>query len=107
MTATSRSSRAKGALTLSSDLRDSPLYERAHAIFGQVWNPGSGRASHASEVAVAPDGQHVAFSGTLLEVLEAAPTTRICMADTATGHLRIVSFGPHLDMSPKFSPDGR
>ena len=92
---------------LVADIRQSSLYQQAQSLFEEVWRPGSGRPTQASEVAVSPDEQRIAFTGTLLQALDGAPATRICMADMDTGDLRIVSFGPHLDLTPRFSPDGR
>jgi dipeptidyl aminopeptidase/acylaminoacyl peptidase len=88
------------------DLRETPLYKEAEALFQQVLRPGSGRPTSAVVLMVSPDGRHVAFAGTMLEKLEGLPSTRICIVELQSGDLRIVSFGPHSDLGPKFSPDG-
>lgn len=61
----------------------------------------------ATEPSAAPDGRQVAFTGTFLHELQGVPTGRICIADLDSGALRVVSFGPNQDLTPKFSPDGR
>src|SRR5207245_1383599 len=33
--------------------------------------------------------------------------TRICSTDLASGYTRVLTFGPNIDRSPKFSPDGQ
>lgn len=58
-------------------------------------------------MAVSPDGRSVAFSGVIVDRLEGAPTTRLCMADAEQGGLRVASSGPNNDRLPKWSPDGR
>ena len=87
------------------DLRETSLYKEAEALFHQVLRPGSGRPTSAVDVMVSPDGERVAFAGTMLEKLEGLPSTRICIVELQSGDLRIVSFGPHSDLGPKFSPD--
>lgn len=73
-------------------------------MFREVLQPGCGRPTNATEVAVSSD--RVAFTGTLIQTLEGPPTLRICVASLATGSVQVVSLGPNLDMTPRFSPDG-
>src|SRR5690348_8586767 len=42
-----------------------------------------------------------------MDRLEGIPPTRIAMTELATGNTRVLTFGPHDDRLPKFSPDGR
>jgi dipeptidyl aminopeptidase/acylaminoacyl peptidase len=90
-----------------SDFRDTALYKEAETLFAQSLRPGCGRPAGALELTVSPDGRSVAFTGALLDKLEGTPTTHICSASLATGELRVWSFGPHTDLTPKFAPDGK
>ncbi len=89
------------------DVRQTPLYDEAETIFRTVLNPGSGLPVGAVDVSASPDGSQIVFTGTLLESLDTAPAMRVCLTDLETGTTRVMSAGPNLDLSPKFSPDGR
>lgn len=82
-------------------------YSEAESLYRALRGPGSGQISDAAEIHVAPDGRHAVFSGTLMDKLEEEATTRICIISLETGFTRVVSFGPHTDRWPKYSPDGR
>lgn len=88
------------------DIRKTALYAEVEEIYRTIYKPGGGRVVNGAEPRVSPDGRLVAFSGVMLEKLDGAPTTRICLLDRHTG-LRVVTFGPGTDCSPAFSPDGR
>lgn len=89
------------------DIRTSASYREALALVDDIRQPGRGQISDAAEANVSPDGQRVVFSGTLVERLEGAFPTRVCMTHLATGDTRVLTFGPNTDRSPKFAPDGR
>lgn len=89
------------------DIRETPLYREIEAFYEAMGQPGSGQISDAAEVHGSPDGQYAVFAGSVVEKLEGAPNTRICLMDLATGDTRILTFGPNCDRLPKFSPDGR
>ena len=101
------SASASTALSALADLRNTALYKEAETLFQQLLKPGCGRPTGAAELTVSPDGQRIAFSGIMVEKLEGVPSSRICTADLQTGDLRVLSFGPNSDLTPKFSPDGR
>jgi dipeptidyl aminopeptidase/acylaminoacyl peptidase len=42
----------------------------------------------------------------MAEALDGSPSTRICQVDLNGGELRVLTFGPHSDRSPRYSPDG-
>lgn len=88
------------AAQLSSDLRQTALDREAEDNFREALKPGCGRPSNAADLAISPDGTQIAFTGTLLEKLEGAPATRICIARVQTSELRVVSFGPNSDAMP-------
>jgi dipeptidyl aminopeptidase/acylaminoacyl peptidase len=87
------------------DLRGTPLYQEAEALHRAFRQPGTQLISDAAEIST--HSTHVVFAGTLVDELTGTPPTRICLTDIVTGDTRVLSFGPHVDRSPKFSPDGR
>ncbi len=89
------------------DIRHTALYREADALFRTVHQPGTGQISDAAELNVAPDGKHAVFSGTFLDNLEGAQSTRICQVDLLSGDIRVMTFGPNTDRLAKYSPDGR
>lgn len=89
------------------DIRQTSLYMHAEELSRRSKRPGSGLICDAAEICNAPDGRTAIFSGTLMERLDGGPTTRVCSIDLASGDLRLLTFGPSCDRSPKYSPDGR
>lgn len=89
------------------DLRETPLYREAAELYQALWRPGTGQVGDAAEIHVSPDGKHAVFSGTLMDKLEGAASTRICRVNLSSGQLQVLTFGPNTDRWPKFSPDGR
>jgi dipeptidyl aminopeptidase/acylaminoacyl peptidase len=89
------------------DIRETPLYRQSEALCKALRQPGTGQISDAAEAHVSPDGKQAVFSGTLVDKLEGAPPTRICLTELTTGDTRVLTFGPNSDHLPKFSPDGR
>lgn len=88
------------------DIRDSALYREAEELCRVLRRPGTGSITDAAEICSAPDGRRVAFSGTIMDSLEGAPQTRICLVDLDSADTRVLTFGPNVDRSPKYSPDG-
>ena len=88
------------------DLRSTGLYKEVESFFRRVLEPSFGRISGADDPVVSPDGTRLAFTGELLERLDAPPMHRICMADVAGGTVEVVTAGPRDDRSPAWSPDG-
>lgn len=89
------------------DIRDTALYREIQALYQSLRQPITGQISDAAEVHVSPDGKHAVFAGTRMDTLEGVPPTRICQLDLASGDTRVLTFGPHTDRLPKYSPDGR
>jgi dipeptidyl aminopeptidase/acylaminoacyl peptidase len=89
------------------DLRNSDLYREVEKLCLALRRPASGQICDAAEVHVAPDGKHAVLSGSLMDRLEGMPLWRICTIALDTGELKVLTFGPGTDRSPKFSPDGR
>jgi dipeptidyl aminopeptidase/acylaminoacyl peptidase len=89
------------------DIRETAPYREAEALYRASRQPGTGQVSDAIEAHASPDGQHVVFSGTLMDKLEGGPQSRICRVDLASGNLQVLTFGPNTDRAPQYSPDGR
>jgi dipeptidyl aminopeptidase/acylaminoacyl peptidase len=92
------------AAAMQRDIRDTALYMEAEELYGTLFRPGSGLISDAAEVSAY--GSRAVFAGTLVEELNAVPPTRICSTELTTGDTRVLTFGPHNDRLPKFSPGG-
>src|SRR5579883_3325830 len=89
------------------DLRNTPLYREAQTLMSALRAPGSGRITDGSDLAIHPQGTHAVLAGSDLESLERAPKTRIVEVELATGDLRSLSLGAHMDRSPKYDPSGK
>jgi dipeptidyl aminopeptidase/acylaminoacyl peptidase len=89
------------------DIRGTALYREAEALFKVLRQPGTGQISDAAELHAAPDGKRGLFAGTLMDRLEGAPSTRVCSIDFESTDVRVLTFGPNTDRSPRYSPDGR
>jgi len=89
---------------LDQDLRNTPLYQEAESIHRALRRPTSGLISDAAEVTT--DGRRVVFAGSIVDRLNGTPASRICATDLSSGDTRVITFGPHTDRAPKFSPDG-
>jgi dipeptidyl aminopeptidase/acylaminoacyl peptidase len=86
------------------DIRHSVLYQEAEALYSALRRPGTDSISDAAEIST--NGHEAIYTGTLIERLSGSPPTRICLTEFATGATRVLTFGPHTDRSPKYSPDG-
>jgi dipeptidyl aminopeptidase/acylaminoacyl peptidase len=87
------------------DLRGTPLYEEAERLFQAFREPGTGQISDATDIHSSPDGSRAVFAGALMDRLEGSPSTRICLIDLTGAHMRVLTFGPNTDRSPRFSPN--
>jgi hypothetical protein len=87
------------------DIRESPLYREAEALYEILRRPGTGQISDAAEIHASRDGAQAAFTATLVARLEGALPTRIAVVNLSTGHTQLLTFGPNMDRLPKFSPD--
>jgi dipeptidyl aminopeptidase/acylaminoacyl peptidase len=88
------------------DIRATTLYRESEAFYAGVRKPGTGQISDAAEVNVSPAEASCVFTGTIVDVLEGAPPTRICRTELQSGYTQVVTFGPNSDRTPKYSPDG-
>src|SRR4051794_28222330 len=88
------------------DIRQTALYREAEELFRTWHQPGTGQISDAAEVNASPQGDRAVFTGTIIDRLEGASSTRICDVALTSGETRVLTFGPHTDRLPIFSPDG-
>jgi dipeptidyl aminopeptidase/acylaminoacyl peptidase len=88
------------------DIRQTSGYLEVEALYRALLQPDSGQVSDAADLHAAPDGAHVAFTGTIVERLEGSAPTRVCVTELATGATRTLTSGPNSDRHPKYSPDG-
>jgi dipeptidyl aminopeptidase/acylaminoacyl peptidase len=86
------------------DIRETPLYKEAEALYGCFRRPGSGLITDAMEISA--HGSRAVFTGTLVDAGNEA-VSRICLTDLASGDTRVLTFGPNTDRAAKLSPDGR
>lgn len=89
------------------DIRESPLYREAEALYREMRKPGTGQICDAAEIHVSPDGGKAIFSGTMMDGLEGTSPTRIYQVDLGSAEVRALTFGPNTDRLPKCSPKGR
>lgn len=86
------------------DIRDTPLYREAEALYRTFRRPGSGLIADAGEISA--DGRRAVFTGNLIDPANEA-VSRICLTDLTSGDTRVLTFGPNTDRAPKLAPDGR
>lgn len=88
------------------DIRATSLFKEAEALARLLRQPGTGRITEALEIDADRDGRRALVSGVITDRLEGTPPTRVCLIDAETAGIRVLTFGPNSDRSPKFSPDG-
>jgi dipeptidyl aminopeptidase/acylaminoacyl peptidase len=89
------------------DFRQTAQYAEAEDLCRALRRPGTGEICDAAEACASPAGHHAVFSATIVDKLDGTVPTRICSIELATGDIRVLTFGPNTDRSPKYSPDGR
>lgn len=89
------------------DLRSTPLFREASALYAAARQPGTGQIFDAAELHVSSDGRRAVYSGTFADTLESSPLTRVCSLDLDRGDSHVLTSGPNNDRLPKWSPDGR
>ncbi len=94
------------ALSTSRDIRGTELYREIRTFYSALHAPGEGRVTDAADVVSSPEGRFTAFTGTIYNGLSAAPVTRICLLELASGQLRVLAADSGNDRLPRWSPDG-
>ncbi|MGH6883149.1 MAG: hypothetical protein ACREFM_19660, partial [Hypericibacter sp.] len=92
---------------MQTDLRHTQLFKRIQKADADWLQLGAHQTPDLYDIALSPDGRTIAGSGVFAEILEGTLPQHICLVDTASGELKVVSSGPSTDLSPKWSPDGR
>jgi dipeptidyl aminopeptidase/acylaminoacyl peptidase len=85
------------------DIRETPLYREAEALYRSFRRPGTGLIADAAEISA--HGNRAVFTGTLVDAANEA-ASRICLTDLTSGDTRVLTFGPNTDRAPKLAPDG-
>jgi dipeptidyl aminopeptidase/acylaminoacyl peptidase len=88
------------------DLRGTKLFREVEELYSVLRRPGSGQISDAADIDISPDGNTIAFTGSIVDDFVGAPSTRICLFDVGSADLRVATFGRNNDRSPKFSIAG-
>ena len=86
------------------DMRQTALYHEAEEIYRTLRQPGNGEIHDAVEIDVSSDGQHAVFSGIFVDKLDGAQPSRICEIALHSGEVRVLTFGPHTDRLPQYTP---
>ncbi|MFF1946293.1 S9 family peptidase [Rhodococcus qingshengii] len=87
------------------DVRGTDHWNTAYAHFEQALLPGVDQITGASDAHQSVADGSVAFTGTTYTDLEGTPETRICIVDSASRELQVLSHGSG-DRLPRWSPDG-
>ncbi len=94
-------------MALERDLRKTALYGAVHSFYAALHAPGEGRVTDAIDLAAAPQGDRLAFSGSIFPSLDRAPISRIVEYLTSSGELEIQSAPDDAqERLPRYSPDG-
>src|SRR3569833_2177084 len=95
----------KAAYEMDRDLRHTALFVEAEKLIKASRQPGTGQISDAVEIHATQDGKSAVIAGSILDELYGLPPTRICRIDLESGDVRLLTYGPNIDRSPKYSPD--
>ena len=88
------------------DIRGSAEYAVVARYADEWYRPATATIADAADIAVAPHARLLAFTGTIVDGPDKAPTTRVCIVDAFVGGLKAVTTGPNNDRLPKWCPQG-
>src|SRR5919198_3192058 len=94
---------ASAVLTLPASLFPLPVAAQRHAMTIDDYLA----LKSVGDPQLSPDGKWVAYTLTDISLKENRGTTRIWLADVATGRTRSLTAGPGSDRQPRWSPDGK
>src|SRR5690242_1394124 len=86
------------------DLRGTALYGVVEEHFRRLHEPAYGWPSAAADPDGRPDGDAIAFTGTVFIELSGLGRTRVCLAEADA--VTVLTDGPGEQSHPRFSPDG-
>jgi dipeptidyl aminopeptidase/acylaminoacyl peptidase len=89
------------------DIRETTQYREAMDLYESLRRPGNGYPFDAAELHVSADGTRALFAGHFVDTPDGTVAVRICQIDLASGQTHVLTFGPHTDRLPRFSPDSR
>ncbi|HEX2038687.1 MAG TPA: S9 family peptidase [Acidimicrobiales bacterium] len=88
------------------DVRTTALWRDIESHFDQALSPGFGRVTAACELTASPDGQVIAFTGSVIESLGTAPRRCVALAHLDSGVVERISWDGGESRLPRWSPDG-
>jgi dipeptidyl aminopeptidase/acylaminoacyl peptidase len=89
-----------------SDIRDRPAFRAMLEYYRTIYEPGFGSVTYASEVATCPAHRMVAFTGTVMNAIDARPSSAIFTLDADSGAMRRVTAEIGDASAPRWSVDG-
>jgi dipeptidyl aminopeptidase/acylaminoacyl peptidase len=87
------------------DIRQTPAFKEAEAIFAEVGAPGENIISDIADIQRSAEASHLLFTGTVLPDIAQGTATRICACNTQAGSIRLLTSGPNSDRHARLSPD--
>lgn len=89
------------------DIRETDLFADVESFAKRIRQPGTGHISEIADFDITADGTLALLSGVMMDRLEGLPTTRVCLVDLKAGTRQVLTFGPNIDKTPKFAPNGK
>lgn len=96
------------------DITQTELWTKVEEFYKNVYTPSFGKLSGAEDLAVSPNGKHLAFTGQIWTSLEEPPRSHVYILDLPgetrlgyEGHPMAITQGNHNNKKPKWSPDGK
>lgn len=88
------------------DLRGTPLWQEIESFHRSALEPGFGRPTTFGDPVASPDGAWVAVAGQVRTSMDSLAEGRLFLVAAGGGELRQITYGPHDDADPQWSPDG-
>ena len=91
---------------MKSDIRDTTGYQDSLAYFDAIHAPGENLVTDGADLTVSPNGNQLAFTGTVFKDLLNAPETKICIVDINRKALSQIDTLTGNAKHPHWSPNG-
>ena len=88
------------------DLRHTALFNEIETFYRAALEPGFGRPTSFGDPVPSPDGAWVAVTGEVRNDMDTVGEGRLFLVAADGGELRQITYGPHDDLDPQWSPDG-